>query len=160
MTAAHDAYARHTLTDPTESAASEMAVAAAHDDKVRGDAGDRGEKDLDRAAFFDNGIEGHARVDKGSGPVFTHPFGRPCRCTVVQLLNARLITEVSERRRELHRVHSSEMRVTAVGCRPDRGIRGLGEAVDPDHDLTQQRVGPDRSTTGTTTTGRGLIAAT
>ncbi len=78
-----------------------MTVAPAHDNKVRDDARDRGEKDLDRAAFFDNGIEGHARVDKGSGPMVTHPFGRPRPCTVVQLLNARLITEISERWCEL-----------------------------------------------------------
>jgi hypothetical protein len=77
-----------------------------------------------------------------SAPAFTHSFGRPRLCPVVQLLNARLVTEMRERRREFQGVQRGEVRFAEVARRPDRGIRRLGETVDPDHDLTQQRIGP------------------
>jgi hypothetical protein len=80
------------LTNSAESAASEVVVAPADNDEVRGRAGDRREKDFDCAAFFDNCIEGTARVDKGCAPMLTESRRRPRPCSVVQLFNGRFIT--------------------------------------------------------------------
>jgi hypothetical protein len=129
------------MTDSTERAASEMVVAATHNDKVGNGSSDRREQHLDRATLFDNGFEGDAGVGERATPVVAQAFRRPCQCQVVQLLSFRFVTEMKKRGREFERMHCEEVRVTAVPRGPSRGIRCLGKTVDTNHDLTHQSVG-------------------
>jgi len=132
------------LTDATERAPSEVVVAPADNDEVCDRAGDRREKDLDSAAFFDHCIEGNSPFDKRLGPMIMESCCRPRPCSVVQLFNVGLITQVQESRCELERMHSGEVGIAAVARCPHRRIQGFGQTVDPDHDLTYQRFGREQ----------------